>query len=266
MNYKRQIFCGLAVIACLAGCSWFKRLTETCFVLTDLEGNVLQKEGNCDVQESPCSTFKVALALMGFDAGVLKSKTEPQFDYDDRYPCALDIWKQPHNPKMWIENSCVWYSQKIIAALGAQQFQRYVHNFDYGNQDISGSLPEDKEYTKPWLCSSLKISPIEHVAFLKKLLRAELPVSLAARSQTQKLLFVGDLHNGWQLYGKTGGGRCARTHRSLGWFVGGVTKGQKTLIFACLLKGDVGKSVVSGTDAKKMAIRKLLRHLSACAE
>jgi beta-lactamase class D len=40
-------------------------------------GEALKEEGSCDLQKPPCSTFKVPLALMGFDSGILKNVDSP---------------------------------------------------------------------------------------------------------------------------------------------------------------------------------------------
>ena len=64
---------------------------------------------------SPCSIFKIAISLMGFDSGILLDDTHPTCDFKPGYVDCLERWKQPHNPKMWLANSCVWYSQMNIS-------------------------------------------------------------------------------------------------------------------------------------------------------
>jgi beta-lactamase class D len=49
-------------------------------------GAVLHRSGQCAARFSPCSTFKIPLALMGFDAGILKDAHDPAWDYDPRIP------------------------------------------------------------------------------------------------------------------------------------------------------------------------------------
>ncbi|MFX5793638.1 penicillin-binding transpeptidase domain-containing protein, partial [Acinetobacter baumannii] len=46
-----------------------------CTVIADAaSGNVLMQEGDCATRVTPASTFKIALSLMGFDAGILKDE------------------------------------------------------------------------------------------------------------------------------------------------------------------------------------------------
>lgn len=54
---------------------------EDCLLVTDLDsGRVLAKQGLCAARHPPNSTFKVVLALMGFDAGILRSDSQPVYE------------------------------------------------------------------------------------------------------------------------------------------------------------------------------------------
>ena len=121
------------------------------------------------------------------------------------YPNWLVIWKKPHDPKNWISNSCVWYSQVLTKKMGLKNFKAYVERLQYGNQDISGDLGKNNGLTNCWLSSSLKISPMEQLDFLGKLIRDNLPVTKNAHHYTKKLLFSEKL-GGWDLFTKTGAG------------------------------------------------------------
>lgn len=260
--YRIKICCFLYTLVLLSSCGDSSTLHKDCFVVSDFASNkVLYQIGDCEIEESPCSTFKMALSVMGFDAGILKSDTDPEFGYKEDYAAPFDIWKQAHNPTSWIKNSCVWYSRRMTELLGFEKFKKYVNDFNYGNCDVSGDLGEHNGLTKSWLCSSLKISPLQQVEFIKKLLAFEFPVSRHAHVLTQKLLFLGDLQNGWKLYGKTGAGTYMGNNRSVGWFVGWVAKEQKKLLFACLIKKDTSEFVVNnGKLAKEKAMHLLKQY------
>jgi beta-lactamase class D len=228
------------------------------FVCIDGEsGKTITMEGDCQTQESPCSTFKIALSLMGFDSGILKSEHEPKVAYDVACNAPLDIWRQSHNPVAWIKNCCIWYSQYLTSRLGMAMFQGYVRDFSYGNQDVSGDQGKRNGLQRAWLCSSLKISPLEQVAFIRKFLQRTLPVSEYAYEVTQKLIFLGDMPNGWKLYGKTGTGFYDDPEKSIGWFVGWVIKERAALIFACLVTSEDNQNPVNGGYAKNVALRKM---------
>lgn len=228
-------------------------------IISDLASDKeLYIEDDCNTQEAPCSTFKIALSLMGFDAGILKNEHEPEWPYKNEYAAPLEIWRQSHRPQTWMQHSCVWYSRVITSMLGMEKFRHYVDAFDYGNKDISGNHGKHDELTHSWLCSSLKISPRQQIAFIKKLLLKQLPVSNYANEQTQKLLFLDNLADGSKLYGKMGGGMFDCSTKSFGWFVGWFTKEKRTSVFACLVESNDSNEVVNGKVAKEHAL-KLLR-------
>lgn len=229
-------------------------------IISDLATDkIIHIEGDCDTQETPCSTFKIALSLMGIDAGILKSDRMPEWPYDASYNAPLEVWRQPHTPQTWMQHSCVWYSRKLTAMLGMEKFKKYVHDFDYGNHDVTGTPGKNDGLTASWLCSSLKISPRQQIVFIRKLLRSQLPVSTYAHQQTEKLLQLEDLAGGWKLYGKAGGGIFDSLDKSLGWLVGWVTKEKQTLVFACLVRSNDPKHQVNGATAKEMALKQLQR-------
>jgi beta-lactamase class D len=138
--------------------------------------------------------------------------------------------------------------------LGMEKMKKYVSCFAYGNQDLSGNPGKNDGIRKSWLCSSLRISPLEQIEFLKKILQKILPVSDHAYEQTSKLLYVSDLAHNWKLYGKRGGGIWDGTGRSIGWFVGWVTKEQKTLVFACLVRSNSRDFLVNSLYAKEKVL------------
>jgi beta-lactamase class D len=111
-----------------------------------------------------------------------------------------------------------------------------VKRLGYGNQDLSGDAGQNNGLTAAWLSSSLLISSEQQAAFLEKLIVDQLPVGLDAHRKTRNILFREVLHKGWKLYGKTGSGRQldAQGHKTdlqHGWFVGWITKNERTIVF-----------------------------------
>jgi beta-lactamase class D len=174
-----------------------------------------------DERMTPCSTFKIALSLMGFDSGILQDQNHPVWLYQEGYDDFLESWKSPQTPESWLKTSCVWFSRLLAEKLGSENFQAYLATLDYGNQDASGGL------TSAWLSSSLQISPREQVEFIRKMLQGNHPVSSYASQMTRQSLFVDELPNGWKLFGKTGWSSSIDTpdgKQELGWFIGWVEK------------------------------------------
>lgn len=184
---------------------------------------VLKQDGDCKTAYTPQSTFKVPLAVMGFDSGILQDENSPVFS-DQGYTPNINVCKGPHNPREWMRDSCVWYSQELTKKLGMEKFKEYVEKFNYGNKDISGGL------TTAWLSSTIKISPIEQVEFMEKLASETLPVSKKAVAMTKKIMFVTELPGGWKLFAKTGSGRL-KGDLQQGWYAGWIEKGDQKVIF-----------------------------------
>lgn len=237
-------------IFCFVLCFYaFGTKAETVFIAQ--EGDIiLASEGAVTSQYSPCSTFKIALALMGFDSGILKDETDPSWPYQEGYVDYLESWKQPHDPTSWIKNSCIWFSQVITSKLGAEKFRDYVQQLSYGNQEAENHL-------NCWLSSTLKISPREQIDFLKKLTEDKLPFSKHTQELTRKILYVGECE-GWKLFGKTGSGRQEENKElGQGWFIGWLEKGDRRIVFTYYKADETPEREAAGLRAKPAALEKL---------
>ncbi len=193
---------------------------DGCFTLYDMKTSKLIVRSNparCEERTSPCSTFKVPLALMAFDSGILEDETSPM--KWDGTKTSRDEWNRDQTAATWMQNSVVWFSQRLTPQLGMERVKAYLSGFDFGNQDMAGGL------TTAWLESSLKISPDEELRFWQRFWSEELPVSKHAFDMTKKLTFVEVSRSGWTLHGKTGSGL------GLGWFVGHVARGAREYVF-----------------------------------
>lgn len=224
----------------LLATSWASECTFLAFD-DNREEFVTVQGKSCDERLSPCSTFKIALSLMGYEEGILLDENTPEWPYKD-YDAFLESWKNPQTPQSWMNLSVVWYSQVLTPFIGMEKIQNYLSRFDYGNQDMRGDPGQNNGLTNAWLCSSLKISPREQILFLKKLIRSTLPISHYAMDLTKKLLFTETLEDGWQLYGKTGTGYEADENgvldrqKVIAWYVGWIEKDAKIYIFALNLR------------------------------
>ena len=235
-----------------------------CFLAKE-NNKIIKQEGDCESRHSPCSTFKIAISLIGFNEEILIDETHPEWPFKEGYVDYRDNWKQPHNPSLWMKNSCVWYSQVLTQKLGMSKFKEYITKFNYGNQDISGDKGKNNGLTNSWLSSSLEISPEEQAVFLQKLLDNKLPVSLKSHEMTKNILFVEDLPSGWKLYGKTGSGsvlnhdKTQKLDRKIGWFIGWIQKDSRTIVFTNYIEDDDKQDTYAGPRAKAAAIDKLIQ-------
>lgn len=250
----------LAVVATLFSASAFAK--TKCFLVYE-NGRELAREGDaCKSRHSPCSTFKIAIALMGYDAGILIDEHHPLLPFKAGYLDWNPAWKKPHDPMMWMKNSTVWYSQVVTKKLGEKKFQAYLKKFNYGNQDASGDASMNNGLTESWLSSSLKISPKEQILFLQKLLDEKLPVSKQAQEMTKNIIFVQEIE-GWKIFGKTGSGDFYDANgelnpkKQIGWFVGWATKDDRSVIFAHYVEDEEKLGYAGGRIAREDVLKKL---------
>ena len=236
-----------------------------CTIVTDAKtSQTLVEEGDCTTRVTPASTFKIALAVMGYDAGFLKDEHTPSLPFKKGYPdYGGDAWKQPTDPVRWLEYSVVWYSQQITQALGEKVLHEYAVKFGYGNADFSGDKGKNNGLQRAWIASSLKISPREQVQFLAKLNNRQLPVDRRAMDMTANIVEKTQIVDGWTVHGKTG---MAYPHRSgdtfdrehpWGWFVGWAEKGNRTVVFARLVQDEKKMSGSAGVRAKDSILTEL---------
>jgi beta-lactamase class D len=248
----------LALMACTA------HAEIVCTAVADAAtGKVSKQEGVCDRRVTPASTFKIAISLMGYDSGFLKDQHAPALPFHEGYPAWIPAWRATTDPTSWIKNSVVWFSQQVTQSLGEKRFRRYVAAFHYGNEDVSGDPGKHNGLTQAWLSSSLKISPLEQVAFLEKLAGRQLPVSARSYEMTNRITAIGALPDGWDIHGKTGTGFPVKadgsedSDRALGWFVGWAVKGGRTLVFAHLIQDHKQESISAGLRARDALMREL---------
>jgi beta-lactamase class D len=211
---------------------------ECTLIVDAATGETLHRGGVCDRRFSPASTFKVPLAAMGYDAGILTGANEPAWDYKPEFN-AVARDRKTVDPTIWERDSVIWYSREITRRLGAEKFAAHVGAFGYGNGDVSGTPGKDDGLTGSWVDSSLTIAPTEQVDFLRRLLDGGLPISAKAHAMTMAILPEFSA-SGWTVQGKTGSTRyrkssaTAAQKQAIGWFVGWAEKGGRRIVFARL--------------------------------
>ncbi|KFL32048.1 beta-lactamase [Devosia riboflavina] len=231
---------------------------DICTLIADAATRtVLHQEGDCETRVTPASTFKVALAVMAYDAGIITSAHEPKLPFKEGYADWMgDAWRQDTDPTMWMVNSTVWYSQRLAEMLGAEKLTAYAQKFGYGNADFSGDPGRNNGLERSWISSSLKISPLEQAGFVAALVDGKLPISAAVMAGAMELVQQGGASEGWTLRGKTGSayprqadGNFDRA-RGWGWYVGWAEKGDQKLVFVRLAQDEQRHQVSGGLRAR----------------
>lgn len=250
MNISRLI----AAILALTTSPRFAHGETLCTIVLDAaDGRVLLEQGDCRTRVTPASTFKVPLAVMGFDSGFLTDAHAPVLSYKAGDPdWGGEEWRQPTDPTRWLKYSVVWYSRRITHALGEARVTNYAHRLGFGNADFSGDPGRHNGLDRAWIASSLRVSPYEQVAFLRGLVTHQLPVSAQAMSKAEEVVEVSSAGDGWQVRGKTGtayprnaSGAIDQAH-GYGWYVGWAAKGKCTLVVARLDQDQSADPVPTG--------------------
>jgi len=204
---------------------------DGCLLVVDTHTGHVEKvwnEARCRMRFPACSTFKVPLAVMAFDAGVLRDEKQ-KLQWDGK-PRMLATWNRDHDAASWLRDSVVWFSQRLTPQLGEVRIARYLHEFHYGNGDIGAGLLD------AWLKGpdaqgrALKINAHEQVDFMRNLLQAKLPVKKFAIETTRKIIFLEKSQQGFLLSGKTGSNWHADGKRRFGWFVGSLARGEQEYV------------------------------------
>lgn len=204
---------------------------DGCFLLVDATtGKELQRYGgrSCAKRLAACSTFKVALAAMAYDAGVLKDESD--LERWDGKPHEIEPWNQDHGAASWMKDSVVWYSQRLTPKLGRKKLAYYLKRFGYGNRDLSGGL-EGAWLALPGYQATLRLSVDEQAAFLRRLWSGKLKLSAHALEKTKAITRLEQTPRGYTLYGKTGSGFVGKKGElRLGWFVAVLERGDERLV------------------------------------
>ena len=197
-----------------------------CFLLYDLEAKKFEdviNSNRCEERLPAASTFKIPLAVMSFDSGILKDENHLiKWDGQKRF---LDGWNKDQTATSWMRESVVWYSQVLTPQLGKSKIEYYLKTFRYGNADMTGGIKFAWLTPAPFSTevheNSLKVSGMEQVFFLEKLWRGELKASPQSQLMTRKLLASEVNEDGYSLSGKTGSGFIGEKYdRRVGWYVG----------------------------------------------
>lgn len=243
------------LLACLG--SGAKAASICTLIANGDSDEILLQTGDCTTRVTPASTFKIPLALMGYDTGILQDAHNPTLPFRTGYAdWGGENWRQPTDPQRWMAYSVVWYSRQITPLLGVRQLAAYASAFDYGNADFSGDYGQSNGLERAWMTSSLKISPAEQVRFLSRMNRYDLLVSRQAVDATRTIVTSTDTPEGWRIQGKAGTAYPRQDSGSFdyskgwGWFVGWAERGDTRLVFAHLLQDEQRHPQSPGQRAK----------------
>ncbi len=169
----------------------------------------------------PASTFKILNSLVILEEGAVADvDTELPWDGIER---SVADWNRPHSLRSGIEVSAVWLYQELARRVGEEAMAARVAAADYGNADIGGGIDEF------WLTGALRISPVEQLDVLERLLLDELPFAPEHQAAVREIV-VRERGDGWVWAHKTGW--AVVEEPDIGWLVGWTEHGPDRFVFA----------------------------------
>jgi beta-lactamase class D len=188
----------------------------------------------CTAKLPPCSTFKIWNTAIGLETGLLTGADQPFWKWDG-VERSIEPWNHDLTLRQAYAVSCVPAYQALARRIGSERMNKWLKKLGYGNQDTSAG--NDVFWLPAPGRRPLLISADEQAFLVRRLANGDVPFSsktlaILADIMTAKTTDHGTLH------GKTGSGEAEGETPAVGWFVGYVVSGKKTLAFACLLTGD----------------------------
>jgi beta-lactamase class D len=196
----------------------------------------------CDQPLTPASTFKIPNSLIGLETGVIPD-AEYVIPWDGVHRWA-EAWNRDHSLRTALRESAVWYYQELARRVGKERMRDWLARLEYGNMQMGDVVD------RFWLDGPLAVSPLQQVEFLRRLVRAQLPVSERSRAIVLDITKRGEL-DGKPFHGKTGWIRPGEP-TEVGWFVGWVedpVRPRYVAVALTLLKAPFGRACASKSTA-----------------
>ncbi|HDK9350526.1 TPA: beta-lactam sensor/signal transducer BlaR1 [Staphylococcus aureus] len=184
---------------------------------------------------SPDSTYKIYLTMFGLDRHIISDKNSRMSWNHKHYP--FDSWNKDQDLNTAMQNSVNWYFERISNQTPKTYTATQLKLLNYGNKNLGS-------YKSYWMEDSLKISNLEQVIVLKKMMEQNNHFSKNEKKQLSSSLLIRKNEN-YELYGKTGTGIVNGKYNN-GWFVGYVITNHDKYYFSTHLSDEKA----SGENAK----------------
>lgn len=202
---------------------FFQQGVQGTIVISSLNGGTtfIHNDLRSGQRFSPASTFKIPNTLIALEEKAIAGKDDI-FKWDGRIH-DFAAWNHDQTLASAFKISCVWCFQEVARRIGAEKYQKYLRDLDYGE------WREPFIETTFWLDGSLQISALEQVNFLRRVYLHELPFSEHSYETLKQIMLV-EKENTYTMWAKTGW--AARMAPQVGWYVGYVETPTDVWIFA----------------------------------
>ena len=159
---------GSLLIAVIVAASPSAAAAQECFILaTPGEPDRVSDPRECAVATAPASTFKVPHALIALQTGVVTPDTVVKYDGTPR---DFETWKRDHTLDSAIKWSVYPFFQHTARLIGRERMKQQLQAVRYAADTFDGEL------TTFWNNGDLLVTPVEQVAFLRRLVAGKLPI------------------------------------------------------------------------------------------
>ncbi|WP_092136784.1 penicillin-binding transpeptidase domain-containing protein [Cupriavidus sp. YR651] len=179
---------------------------------------------------SPASTFKIFNSLIGLETGAVADVDNDKLPWDGKLwthngtPILPAVCNGDVSLRLALKNSCVPAYQVIARRVGTAQYRKFLTAAHFGNADVSG--PVDRF----WLNDHLRITAYQQIDFLRAVVERKVPgISARSYDALDDILTIEQTPD-YTLRAKTGWRASGKN--DIGWWVGWVTRGQDTYVFA----------------------------------
>ncbi len=186
-------------------------VTGNILVYDSRDGKFYSNDFNrCAQSWLPASTFKIVNTMIGLETGELKNKHD-LFNWDS-IPRRMDAWNRDLRLIEAYQVSCVPCYQELARRIGPERMNAWLDSIDYPGMDVNSETIDSF-----WLEGKSRISSLQQLDFVHRLLKQELPLSDKTYKELRDIMLLGE-SNGLRLSGKTGW--SIRDDFNIGWFVG----------------------------------------------
>ena len=226
---------------------------EGSFLLYDMQSQetTAYNYERCKEAFLPASSFKILNSLIGLETGVVPD--ENFIIPWDSVIRQVPAWNRDHTMASAFRNSVVPWYQELARRIGLARMKEWVAKSDYGKMDIN-----QENLDRFWLVGNSRISPLEQMDFLKRLVKNQLPFSAHSIETVKKIMILEQNEKGI-FRGKTGWAHV--DGNNIGWFVGYLEKGSNTYIFVLNVESD-NEDTTLFSKSREGITRKILHKLN----
>lgn len=198
----------------------------------------------------PASTFKLANLLVALETGAVHD-LDQVYRWDGvQRPVAA--WNVDHTVRDALQVSALPVFQRIARSVGEPRMAAWLTRLGYGNAKISGGID------RFWLDGGLRVTPVQQVEFVERLLLGTLPVSDRSQRLVRDAVPATPAGCDAVIRAKTGWARPnGEAGPDIGWWVGWVELPREVWMFASVVEGPSDRVRDARRDAAMAVLERL---------